>query len=138
MTERAGFTLMELLVVLIIIGVLVVLNTYGFGKTSEKNKAKQAEANLRVIYSAQQRYFLDQGGYYACASQPCDNDNITTDLGVDINDDYFNYSIIATNSPVASFNATAARLSPSQGCDGERMTINSSGGQVEKGCLGIW
>ena len=129
--------MIELLVVLIIIGVLTMLNTYGFGKTSEKNKAKQAETNLRVIYSAQQRYFLDKGEYYACAD-PCDNDDITTDLGVDINDDYFNYSIITTNSPVASFNATAARLSPSQGCDGEIITISSFGGQVEKGCLGIW
>ncbi|MEK6563932.1 MAG: type II secretion system protein [Candidatus Omnitrophota bacterium] len=49
---KTGFTMIELLVVLIIIGILVSLNMGNFSRSSEKNMAKEAKANLQLIYAA--------------------------------------------------------------------------------------
>lgn len=122
--EKMGFTMIELLVVLIIIGVLVSLNMGNFSRSSEKNKAKEAEANLQLIYTAQQRYYLGEGEY----------SNDTANLGITLEGDSFTYSINATTSPI-SFIATATRAGSGLACSGRNMTITNQGGPINiTGC----
>lgn len=120
---KTGFTMIELLVVLVIIGILVSLNMGNFSRSSEKNKAKEAEANLQLIYTAQQRYYLDEGEY----------SNDTEDLGIALEGDSFTYSINA--APSSSFMATATRADSGSACGGRNMTITNQGGPINRtGC----
>ena len=114
--------MIELLVVLIIIGVLVSLNLGDFSRSSEKNKAREAEANLRLIYTAQQRYYLDEGAYT----------NDTANLGITLEGDSFTYSIATTTS--LSFNATAQRAGSGLACSGMNMTITNRNNTIWKEC----
>lgn len=120
---KTGFTMIELLVVLVIIGILVSLNMGNFSRSSEKNKAKEAEANLRLIYTAQQRHYLYEGDYT----------NDTANLGITLEGDSFNYTI--STSP-KSWTATAVRASGA--CSGMNMTITNQNSTIQKECDDQW
>ena len=54
--KKSGFTLVELLVVLVLIGVLVAIVMPNYTKTVEVSKAKEAIATLQAIHTAQMIY----------------------------------------------------------------------------------
>jgi prepilin-type N-terminal cleavage/methylation domain-containing protein len=62
--NRRGFTLVELAVVIVIIGVLAAFGVPKFLTSVEKSKASEAFNYLSAIQSAQERY-LAQNGVYA-------------------------------------------------------------------------
>ena len=61
---RKGFTLVEVAVVIVIIGVLAAFGVPKFLNSVEKSKASEAFNYLSTVQSAQERY-LAQNGVYA-------------------------------------------------------------------------
>jgi prepilin-type N-terminal cleavage/methylation domain-containing protein len=60
---RKGFTLVELAVVIVIIGVLAAFGVPRFLKSVERTKASEAFAYLSAVRGAQERYIAKEGIY---------------------------------------------------------------------------
>lgn len=60
---KKGFTLLELIVVIIILGILATLGFTQYTKVVEKGRTAEAKAILGNIRSAQEAYKLDYGAY---------------------------------------------------------------------------
>ncbi|MFA5272230.1 MAG: prepilin-type N-terminal cleavage/methylation domain-containing protein [Candidatus Omnitrophota bacterium] len=66
---KKGFTLMELIVVVIIVGILAMVGLPQFFQVAERGRAAEANGVLGSIRSAQIRYFAENQVYVAnCAA----------------------------------------------------------------------
>lgn len=61
--RSSGFTLMELVVTLSIMGVMIAMSAPRFGRSVEQSKADFAAANLRAVWAAQKMYWLENHAY---------------------------------------------------------------------------
>ena len=61
--NKKAFTLVELLVVVLIIGILAAIAVPQYEKAVEKSRTTQALAFMKTLYQAQQVYFLANGDY---------------------------------------------------------------------------
>ena len=68
MRTRQGFTLMEMIVVLIIIAIAAVCSFPNFTTPTEQARAMNAWNNLLAIYSAEKNYLNNNGGFAVGAS----------------------------------------------------------------------
>jgi len=66
--KRSGFTLVELAVVIVIIGVLAAFGVPRFLKSVERSKAAEAFQYLSAVRTAQERYVAKEGIYAGNAS----------------------------------------------------------------------
>ena len=85
--NRAGFTLTEVLVVVMIIAILMILGIAQYLKTSETGKAEQASAHLQMVAAGRRTYSLDHVTLYAsgpiinaCNSGACAGNGDPCDL----------------------------------------------------------
>jgi len=67
MRAKRGFTLIELMIVVAIIGLLAALAIPNFLKFQAKSKQSEARANLKSVYTAQKAYYGDKQMYYDIA-----------------------------------------------------------------------
>lgn len=61
--HRAGFTLVELMIVVVIIGILTALAVPKFNMAAHKSREKEAELILKQVYSMQSAYAANFGTY---------------------------------------------------------------------------
>ena len=65
---RRGFTLTEMMVVTLIIGVMAALSVPSFQRAIEQSRANIAVANLRAIWAAERLYWLEYHTYISSVS----------------------------------------------------------------------
>ena len=65
--EEAGFTLVELLVVMLILGILAAIAIPAFFSQRDKGYDSDAKANARTVQTALETYAVDHGGKYTGA-----------------------------------------------------------------------
>ena len=60
---RHGFTLMETLIVILIIGILSTLGVYGYGIMLERNRDSERVSNLKTIQNSLEQFYVDNRRY---------------------------------------------------------------------------
>ncbi len=68
--KREGFTLIELMIVVAIIGILAAIAIPNFIKFQLRSKASEGKINLAAIRTAQESFFAEVGTYYSWAATP--------------------------------------------------------------------
>ena len=103
--KKKGFTLTEILIVVVIIGILATLALPMFLKSLEKAKVGEAISNLNLIRTGQKIYFLE----YSTFSSGIPNLNVDNPNGDpdDTATRYFDYDITASSE--TDFTARATR-----------------------------
>ena len=104
---KEGFTLTELLVVVIIIAILAVLALPMLVKTLEKAKVGEATSNLNLIRTGQKIYFLEYITFTPVAAPTSDFSDLNIEDPNDSSSRYFDYTI--QSGDAADFTARAQR-----------------------------
>lgn len=124
--DRRGFTLIELMVVTVVIGILVAIVVPQFYNLKTKSFDSEAKADIRNMIATQNVYFADQQAY-ASAAVPTSG---RADLNGDGVDDYQASGgiTLTVTAYTDGYQITAQHLnSPNAWCVNTSGTNNSSG-----------
>jgi len=108
---KKGFTLVELIAVIMILGLLAAMAIPRFTRTIEETKNREAIAVLTMIRSAQRMYYIEYENYVTALN--ADEINNSLQLAIESKDWDFQTSKITTTPP--SFNVVAVRTLPGRG-----------------------
>jgi len=99
MSNKKGFTLMEIIVALVILGILSAISVPFYTTMIMQGSAKAAQNNLITIYNGQKNYYYDHDAH--CIATCNSLANINTNLSLNITDNNFNYACAANASGFA-------------------------------------
>lgn len=118
-TNKKGFSLIELLIVLAILGILATIAIPTFLGQKKKAAHSEAKSNLESLRLLEEQYFAENGCYYRAGNPPvCTNQNFLNVAaiqaflpgfrpGIDANL-YFTYELrVEGNPPATQFRAIA-------------------------------
>ena len=81
-SRKGGFTLIELMIVVAIIGILAAIAIPNFLRFQLKAKSSEGKTNLAAIRTAEQSYYSEFGVYVSADSTPATTgQNVKTDFG---------------------------------------------------------
>lgn len=130
MKNQKGYTLVEILVTVVIIGVMAGLALPGYFSTVEEARSNEAKINLQIIRTGQKVRALNdpKKDYW----NPGANFTLTTlnsTLNVDITTQYYGITDITANNSAnpKTFTAQATRNSTKGGDTGRFYTIDQNG-----------
>lgn len=73
--KQSGFTIVELLIVIVVIGILVALVVTTFSGIQRKARNTERESDVKAIHSQLEAYFNEAGAYPALGSDSVDGIN---------------------------------------------------------------
>ncbi len=103
MLKQYGFTLMELVVVLTVIGIVVALVVPSYTLVKERALDKEGQAGVRILLNAERQFYVRNNVYYG------DQDNINFingNLSTSLNETNWDYAV---RVPSGKSNITALR-----------------------------
>jgi len=110
--EESGFTLVELLVVMLILGILAAIAIPAFFSQRDKGYDSDAKANARTVQTALETYAVDNGGSYASADMTALADIEGTINGMDVTltpaPGAKTYTVVATSKTGTTFSISRA------------------------------
>ena len=103
-----GFTLIELIVVIIIVGILAALGFTQYTKVVEKGRTAEAKAILGTLRTAEEANFLEKGAYNTVANLPVEAPSACATTH------YYSYACATTGTCTAT-RCTAGGKAPNVG-----------------------
>ena len=100
---RKGFTLLELMLVVVIVGIIATFAIPGYLGVRQRAEGRQASTQLRLIRTAERVGYLESDSYVGCIGFALCN----TALDLDLPNDGWAYSVTVIGGP--GFLATAAK-----------------------------
>jgi len=102
-STRKGFTLVEIMIVVVIIGLLAAMAIPAFSKVRQQSRIKAVTNNLRQIATASSQYMLDKGvtqaGYTDLVGT--DTDNYIRSVSPVAGEDYTGITVIQSQTQVS-------------------------------------
>ena len=93
MWTKKSFTLVELFVVMIIVGILVALALPNYNTMKEKSLDREANSSLALIQAAEKIYKMESGSYYPSSGSTNDITNINTNLKLSLTTGSWSYNV---------------------------------------------
>lgn len=118
MSAQRGFTLLELMIVVVVIGVLAMIAYPNYTDYVRRGKIAEATSTLMDTRSKMEQFFLDNRTYVGsdAASLPCNSTVLNTGK------QYFQYA--CSNLGAGTYTVTADGTPPAKGMGGFVYTIN--------------
>jgi len=105
MTKK-GFTLLELMLVVIIVGIIATFAIPGYLGVKQRAEGRQASTQLKLIHTAEKIEFLENDLYVACNNTAnCNSSVIGLDLDLPV--DNWVYSVACAGGCTNDFKALA-------------------------------
>ncbi len=130
--NQKGFTLIELMIVVVIIGILAALAIPRFMRATTKSKQSEAKQILKQVYTMEHSYRQEKDVYWitgntASAAAP----TAFADLGVEIMvSARYSYTITSTDAGATNFTATATSGVLDDDATVDTWTINQAGSLI--------
>jgi len=125
MPEKKGFTLIEIIVVLVILGGLAAIAIPSYSTYTQQGAAKAAQNNLITIYNAQKNYYFSNGTYCVSSNGVCNSSaSVNSNLSLNITDTNFTYT--CTNNPFNPFVADFICYATNNGDSNFLLTLTGS------------
>ncbi len=95
-TNSKGFTMLEILMVVIILAVLATIAVPMFTKAIRTAREREAKAMLKLIVQAQKVYRLENTFYYPFSGSQGNTSNINQNLSLDLHERYWDFTVEST------------------------------------------
>lgn len=121
--KRKGFTVIEVMTVVIILAILATLAVPPFIKTMDAAKGRLAKTNLKLIYAAEKVYRNEVGQYmpYGGGEREASHEDFKKFLGLDFKERDFTYKVSGGNNFTATATYQGSRYPDA------KITINEDG-----------
>jgi prepilin-type N-terminal cleavage/methylation domain-containing protein len=109
--RQKGFTLIELMIVVVIIGILAALAIPRFMTATTKSKQSEAKGILKQIYTMERTYRQENNAYWGAGTSANAGSNAFATIGVEIPATaIYTYNIVAADATTLQVTATCGTL----------------------------